>query len=800
MTVLDIKAVRDFLSDNNVGEKIAEAYALRTLVDHATYPEGYAADPRWVDLVVPSTYGDALLAKVSDSTIPYPDLHMALFCLFWFQDLLIDPIRTDVSGIREIIESESIARKVMWPMSQGRNLYDAYNATYPTEVRDRLSAEDSSALLRQNSQGIYQSGRLVTGPLGIIESECVRVYEPESRIGLWHCRMVDCGQLHPVRFTPPHIAVLEAFRLLHKAAVEEWNTASRWRHIVETWPHEAGEAWRAYTEMPLFLGDCIVGADRIRLLERVLTSDYSATVRSILRTRCSDRASGSPLQVASNLSPDEQLQVLLTVQDRALMHFIDELVWSGAIKVPPSELREVAHSKRSLSTNQFSFYIQLTSLGIRIQRKHPVLNLRTLLWKAYTEGGDTSELDWRLRKPQGLSTQSALMEYLRIAKPPAAIETLILTSPKITKAVAQALGTRVDLPDDKTRAMLEWKLGFDSPRADQRLSAMYEVIAAFAETLSRVGAQNSDDDRRAIRSTGVNVFVELEGFLDELISYIVWLLCSDHPKVTQFIYLRAAATRSVAQVLGSSLAAGTDEMRWIDTGNTLGTCTRYLQQLSDWLGGLMTTDRSELLRSDDEINESDNDSVTLFPFRHTQLWADANPDSLRDLAASVRNCANILNRAEVAGIRNGLEHFRESHRFPSADRLSTAVEAIRQLVDYADRTRLIPKFYWFAGYRRDSFRQSVYEVVDYRGEMLSIHAPRTVRGLSRIASLSPARPVLVAPGNLLGVPNADLLFGVNAQSVYSDYWQNYPARRGAIVLRSSEEELATRVGRDRGFD
>jgi hypothetical protein len=39
------------------------------------------------------------------------------------------------------------------------------------------------------------------------------------------------------------------------------------------------------------------------------------------------------------------------------------------------------------------------------------------------------------------------------------------------------------------------------------------------------------------------------------------------------------------------------------------------------------------------------------------------------------------------------------------------------------------------------------------------------------------RPFVIAPGNLLGGPNATLLFNFRERTEYDDYWRDYPRRR-----------------------
>jgi hypothetical protein len=244
---------------------------------------------------------------------------------------------------------------------------------------------------------------------------------------------------------------------------------------------------------------------------------------------------------------------------------------------------------------------------------------------------------------------------------------------------------------------------------------------------------------------------------------------------------------SVPEVLGAELTSGGETVRWKVTGNTLGACIRYLQQLANWMSTLPKADRSSLLRAPDELQEPASDTVTAFPFRYVQLWADANPNSLGNLATMVETCSATINKGEVALIRNGLEHYREGHRFPASDRILSAIAAIVGFVSLAQRERLYPRMFWRAGSTTDSFRQTTYTVVDNRGDIFRLNAPLTVRGAPRIQDLPASKPILIAPGNLFGLPNADLLLGTKPEGVYSRYWSNYPFHGQQSVFAPAED-------------
>lgn len=780
MSFLDGDAVTKFITSHQDPARIVYAHALHSLLSTATYPEGYSADSRWVDALVPSEAGRELLTRMSSQAIPEADLRLALFGLFWFQDPLIDFILTDLELIRCIIEKEAMARRFYWPLTQGRSLYDRCQKLGFSNY-DNLASKDVALLLDGSPQGVYQVGSIVTGPLGILESQCARFFPPMQSLGLWHCPMLDCGSLHGVHLVPPSIPLVEAYRLLQQTSVKLWNTKSRWTMPVACWPYTLEEVWRIQSEMPLFLGECILGEDRTHLLMKVLISQCGQGIRNILREKLK-KTDGNPATIAADLSAEQQLQLLLTLPDNQLKRLLDELVWSGVINVPAAEVREVDSSKRSLCSLSNKTALEMSSLGIRTTSHHPALLFRHLVWNAYTNHNELSDLDWRLQTPPGSNTQDELMKFLRTATPSVAIEKLILSSPRITSAVAEILETEIKTPDERTRTILEWKLGFDLPRDDRRLKTIRSVITTFKNTLLEIGVPESDDHRQALRGAGVNAFVELEGFLHEFISYNTWFLSSDHPRKTRFIYARNIAADRVPHALGKELTSGSESVKWNSNGNTLGTCLRFLQELNKWVESLPNADRLPLVRPDQRTHHQRSDAVTSFPFRHTELWADAKPEKLAEIAALLSKATSILNRADIPGVRNGLEHYREACRFPPADRIVSAAEAMREFVDYADKERLYPKLYWKHGFRSDPYGQLTVDFVDHSGTRLQIHLPKTIFGTLTNSEISQTRPCLVAPGNIFGLPNSDLIFQVRQESAYSTYWESYPHHKEDAVL------------------
>ena len=103
----------------------------------------------------------------------------------------------------------------------------------------------------------------------------------------------------------------------------------------------------------------------------------------------------------------------------------------------------------------------------------------------------------------------------------------------------------------------------------------------------------------------------------------------------------------------------------------------------------------------------------------------------------------------------------------SASRLQEALEQ-------ADKGRLLPKLYWLHGRTSNRFGMVEYEYRDYAGRVFTAYGPSTVSGLPRHLY---DHPVVIAPGNLIGYPNANLMFRLKEKSEFSTYWEGYPRRR-----------------------
>ncbi len=310
-------------------------------------------------------------------------------------------------------------------------------------------------------------------------------------------------------------------------------------------------------------------------------------------------------------------------------------------------------------------------------------------------------------------------------------------------------------------------------------------LERFKEAALGYDPRLGEDAREPIRSAGVNLFVSSEEFLQRLISFNVWLLASDHFVESRFEYREKQTWSIVGDVLGKSLMANQQECQWRSDGdNTLGVLVRYMSESVEWMQKLSQQDRQPLLRSAKQLPHYASDSDVQFPFLHRELWADADPEELDRYIRDYKQTVQYLLQANLAYVRNSLDHKRDDKRFPSADEILASISRLREAIELADTLRFYPKTYWLYDISTNRFGAKKYLLLDYRGKELVVYGPPAATGLRRLSS---SVPYVVAPTNFLGLPDSILAFSEKGDSEYADYWSGYPRRR-TLPLQDDDDE------------
>lgn len=758
-------------------EALADLWALHYFCEYGVFSPDYKTNDVWADIIVISPKGEELIQSAQESLASFsrPVICLATFGLFYYHDLLIDHHRTDINRVLEILNRESCSGSIKWPCMFGRLLYDRFNDTVESDRTDHLDPEEVVELLRDTPKGVYQVGRFLSGPLGIIESAETRYVPPTNELPLWHCSDTGCGFLHRVELTPPPIPQVQAYSRLKNAAKDTLGNRAKWKFpLNKLFLESSGIDRHDCYDLPLLIANAIIGSERAALLAFALRSPVAGQLRHVM-TRAGIVTSGTPEAIAERLDEAHQLQILLALTDRELRDLLDASVIGKRIDIPFNEIRTAGVKAPQLSNRDRK--CELSSLGLRSRPKVALAALHSIIWELYVKLGLLEELGWKLRRKPGVPPHGALMDFIRASHPDQVMSHLVLTSMPVTRAVCDLFG--IPLEDSNRTAglseLLLWKFGFNPTRFPDQYTRFRTRLDEFNATLLPLVEVRSEEDREKVRAVGVNLFVSVEHFLQELISYNIWLLASDHFVTTRFKYSIDRALAAVPAVLGRTLTSGDLDLAWHEDGdNTLGTLLVYAQGMINWMNGLKNIDRATLLRPETDLPHYADESEQSFVFRHTKLWADADPGELEQYIHGLVGIVVQLHRAELATVRNGLDHRRDDCDFPRADLMLACAARLRDALEVADARRYLPKSFWLQSSERDRFGRQQFSFLDYRGMDVKLGGPPVVSGLPKPEF---SHPVLIAPGNLLGEPNAELRFDIRERSAYSDYWANFPRRR-----------------------
>lgn len=702
----------------------------------------FVAPTLFAEAIVPSEHGLDAIALSGYEAVErgeQPALMLALLAIFAHHEPLIDVARCDLNAIENEVSKLIRERHLLLPHRFGRLLYDKFNDTSPDERR---------------------------------------FIPPSLNPNLWHCSDPGCGALHDVELLPiPEVAFVSYKQSIGRLLHERLGPASDWFWALRS---ELGrvlpEKPYSYRDVTALLSDCIVGTEREALFCAALESEKGSVLRQILSSppRRKNAGNGAPQQIVKNLAEEERLQLLWVFHDTVLVSLIDSCISRSVFQVPPTELR--ASKNIYGSTNEH--VSEMSSLGLRCPGNDALVDFFSLVWDAYSVANRTADLDWLLRNVGGLATKNALLAYMCQNNPPAVVRELVLSSEVITKTICERIRCAVDnIADPKFVDRMLWKIGFNLPRYDDLIPTLRRRLDAFNQELVAVGTLREERDRERIRSAGVNLFVSIEQFLEAFIAYKVWFFASDHFIKTKCTYEPDEAMNSVMDVIGASISPGdVVQFQWKGRGeNTLGSLLAYLHATAAWIKSLLSSDRDLLLRPKRDLPHFADDQFREFAFTHIALWADSDYGAMSRLADTFQTLCNKVARANLAFVRNGLDHQRDEQTFPKVDEMLAFVAHFREALDSADVQRFFPKEFWLEHVESDRYNRTTLHLKDYYGRHQILSGPTFIHKVGpRVGS---QHPVLVGPGNILGYTNAEILFRIREPSVYTDYWKNYPRRR-----------------------
>jgi hypothetical protein len=783
--------------DESQRVKISRLFAVHRFLYGAAPKKDVVSSSRFEDTLVVSKYAETILSRIDISAYTKRDIAMACAIAFFHQDFLIDVERSDDIQSLALVGDELARGNLFLPQRLGRKLYDKFNS-FPDKGRvERLEANDVDALLEGSEQGAYQVVDYVAGPLGVLKSAEQRFLPPDIRLPLWHCEDPGCLTLHSVSLIKHRHPAYVLAAKIREAARQIEGPASEWRRALGTLQFGSfSEKRKDYYDIPVLVAEGLSASERAILLTDALEGNLSASLRATLRNASGgieiERSNAN--SIAARLSENQTLQLMMTLSDAALVKLIDDATLKHRIKIPATEARKPKHTAPRVS--QYDSSCTLSVFGVRSDRKRPILYLSSTIWDEYESAGQLPDLVWRCQMESATPRRGMPVEYMRTHTPHDVVKNLILPSRPITLAIAKKVQLELmpGEPESELIGRFLWKFGFTLPRYDQKYRRLRHQLELLRQEAVKAPVRLSADDRDLIRSKGVNAFVSMENFVEELISFNVWLLSSDHFS-SRFEYRFEDAAARVSKILGESREAGQQSFVWNSSGGqTLGALLVYARAAAEWMQKLTTADRESVKKNSSDLPFFAINQIRPFSLLHYELWADAHIGELNDYAKQFDLIVTQLERSRIAEIRNGLDHFREEDKFPSTDNIIACERRLTDAINMADVHRFIPKAFWLTQTSKDEFGKEKYVFEDYNGQKLDLSGPAVVSGL-RTPKFS--EPRIVPYGNLLGYPNSELTLRLTEESSYSKSWENYPRRRNYRIAEISsvdaeQDQLASR--------
>lgn len=785
-------------------DRFLKVLGISSLLRHSIIKSDYAVPDDMNTSIYLTTEGtrihDLLIRK---HDVPAKEARLLCLLITWHRELLIDIERTNLPVIIDSIGKQMAAGAIRYPFILGRTLYDRAAELFPDE-RETLSTVETTKLLEDSPQGIWQVEDLVTGPYGLLQSSVRRSIPSRTLVPLQHCSDLACNAIHFVQLATDYEAPINVHRpkitrLLEQGKHEPWD----WGGFIDDLRQDRGTSnddmdARGYLYL---LGDAFSLKE-----QRDVVIDLIDRGETGLRALLIDLGlTGSATSIAAKLDSAQLLQVTLLVSDDEISKSIDTLVQKGVIDLGAGEVRRprVNSAQRH---GPWELSAELGEKGVRLRPASealPTLRLRRLISALYdtSQLDDMNSLDWQLRDIDRETPSAKLAELIRVANPETIVKSLVLARQQgveQTQEMLKILPTDRWSDDNFVRTVL-WKLGFSTAEMDDPHASFWKKHAEIMQ-LARASEISAVFSEEPIKDAAGVYFSELERLLDDSLVYVTWALTTDHYGAQRpFVFQPASATVSAWQTLNSSDAQSTGQGHVDFSGqNTLYPLTRGFRILADHLELLLGQDETSHLRRERELPPYlARTNLQTFPFTHTVPFLDLRGDAQQSILTELRFVSKKLLEKDVPRVRNDLLHFRRS-KVETAVVLS-ALDAVGDAVKRLSEMGFLRTQYQRLSTTTDEWGRHTITMVSASNQHVSFSRPSTFDWLP-LPSLSTKQYLMHSA--IFADPNEMLRFRAISDSVYQELWSNYPKRRqstGSAIGAQFEHaqtrgEAASRAG------
>jgi hypothetical protein len=766
--------------------KLLDVLSLVALLRDSIIEKNYKISDELNAAIVLSDAGKKIREQlITKESVPPKEANLLVLLALVHVEPLVDVEGIDLEKLSAAISRDVKSRAIRYPLVFGRDLYDRAAELFPEE-REYLRHEDTLRLLKPQPQGVFQAGKYITGPLGILRADFERELPPTTAVPLQHCSDHSCQAVHRVQLATSIEAGINRNRpALNKVLDEVSEDASEWNGYVSDITENSVNTFDThdFSTAIFTIGDALDDAE----LDQLFMFAFENT-DGRLKSRTREAGLGDRAQeMLSSLNRASILQLLLTETDDSIVRLTNRLIASDEIHVPEGETRRAQVNSRP-SSGSWGFRAQIGRRGFRVVGSTdglPLLRLTSLVESLFDTGSpeDMDLLSWALRNSPGSTVKEQLADFLRVASPSEVVESLLLARRKNMLAASEELHIENDGSDEDFIEAVVWKLGFgQTPQPDLR-DQYWTEHDALERTTKTINVSLSPN-LNALRSAAVNYFVSLEAALLDSLHFTSWALLNDHYTSNQAFTFR----EPVAAAFGAAALseAGCD----LGDKPTLSKLVEGLSALGKHLVLLRESESDHLREVASYPKFAAKTDLQRFPFLHTIPFLDLTAESQVSLIKTLQSASTALNDSGIMTARNSLLH--ASREVPSPNELTESLESARRAIQSLEASGCVRTTYQPHSTVIDAWGRGATVLRSMNGSEITFSAPSSYRwlGLPTLAG-----PQYLAQGAVFAAPNFMLRFRRGYESRYEDYWMNYPKRRepGNRVLPSQADSLSTPI-------
>lgn len=792
----DVDLLIEMYQDDDFKSHFMDIFEISEFFKSAIMQEDYEPSKIFSETIFLTSYGMKYynyLKEINDD-LNDSEIKFLLLKHLYHEELLIDILKTNTELLKKILNDEIISGKISYPWIFDTQLYDRFFDIFG-QGREALAFDDVQKLLVDIPKGVFQLGCNLVGPYGLIKSNYKRILPPTLTVPLWHCPVPGCHKLHLVKLSNAK----NKFKKLSATLVSKMEASclepSQWDSYYN---RTASTSYDYYDDTIIkdfigFFANCF-SADEMKLILKRMVDLYSKNLRDLFPKdrEFGNAFEGSSGRITDNLDKSECLQLILLLSDEQIIVAIESLIEENIIEIPATEIR-FPKSPFRIDTGGLANRIECSRNGIRsISDFYPIAvsRLRKLIKKIYDTQDKLDLLDWRLRHLKGGSRYEKLDIYLYSENPKKILSNLVLDNPANLKNAFDYLRYgKFSLPmggvdeEDRLIKKLLWKLGFNVDIYPEYINLFWHRYHKFVYELSR-GDNFDEHTRELVRSSAVNFFVSLEQILGYSLSFITWVLLSDHFGDTHYKLNLRNAQEVMAFKLNNA-SSNKEKLIFDHSGrNTLYLLISGFSILAKTAIDVIDNN-DDLIRGDSEIPEYYKYStLNSFPFPHRILLLDIREQDREKILGVLRDITKSLSSANVCSIRNTIEHSRDSEEFPTFIEINKMCEIVSKVIINIITLGICPSVNYRVASNVDEYGRYSIKYKDCNGQEFSL--ANTGQFIDcELPDFS--KPFVIVPCIHVGDSSELLRFEFEESSDYIEMWRNYPKKVKAVTQIGLEQ-------------